>query len=128
MIKEVYAAEVPLGGQKGGFEGLGPLGLVNIPAGDAPRVFATVIGNVIGLMTVIGALWFLFQVIIAGYSWLSAGNDKQKLAEAQGKLSSAVVGFGVVALAIVVVRVVATFLNIDIVLDPINAVRILTPR
>lgn len=127
ILQAVLAKEVDIGGPKGGFEGLGPLGLVGIPASEAPRVFAQVIGNIIGFMTVIGALWFLFQVIIAGYNWLGAGNDKQKLAEAQGKLTSSVIGFGVVALAIVVVRLVATLLGIDIALDPIKVIPLLTP-
>lgn len=129
FFQTVLAKEIEIGNEaKGiGFGGIGPLGLIGISPEQAPKVFAQVIGNIIGFMTVIGALWFLFQVIIAGYNWLGAGNDKQKISEAQGKLTYAVVGFGVVALAIVVVRLVATLLNIDIALDPIKVVPLLTP-
>lgn len=113
---------------KGGLKGIGPLGLEGRSPAEAPQIFANVISNVIGFMTIIGALWFLFQAIIAGYNWLGAGGDKQKVADARSKLTNAIFGMGVVALAIVLVRLVATLLKIEDVLDPIKAVQMLTPK
>lgn len=112
----------------GTFEGIGPLGLEGKTPADAPEIFAMIITNVVGFMTVIGGLWFLFQVLIAGFNWLGAGGDKQKLAEAQAKLTSGVVGFGVVALGIVLVRLVAALLKVDLILDPVKAIPMLTPQ
>lgn len=128
MIEILLAKEIPIGGSEGGFGGIGPLGLIGIPASQAPRVFATVISNVIAFMTIIGALWFMFQVFIAGYNWLSAGGDKQKVAEARGKLTQAVTGLVVVVIAIFFVRLIATLLGIEVALDPIEAVKLLTPK
>lgn len=119
--------EVPIGGSGGGFGGIGPLGLEGKQPGDAPAVFATVISNIVGFLTLVGAVWFIFQVIISGYSIMSAGGDKQKLSDAKSKLTSSIIGLGVVVLAIVLVRLVATLLKIDVVLDPTKAIDLLTP-
>lgn len=112
----------------GRFQGIGPLGLETLPTGEAPRIFATVISNVIGFLTIVAGLWFLFQVIIAGYGWLTAGADKQKLADAQGKLTSSVLGLTIVVVAIFFVRLITTLLGIEVILDPIRAVQELTPK
>ena len=118
------AASQPIGGE---FKGIGPLGLEGKSATDAPVLFATIISNIVGFLTIVGALWFLFLVIIAGYGIMSAGGDKQKIADARGKLTSGVIGLGVVAVGIVLVRLVALLLGIDVVLDPTKAIDLLTP-
>lgn len=120
---EKLTAEQPLGR----FSGLGPLGLENKFTGDAPEIFATIISNIVGLMTVIGAIWFLVQIIIAGLQWLSAGDDKQKLAGAKSKLGTSIIGFGIVVLAIVIARIMARLLKVDIVFDPVTIIEILKP-
>lgn len=114
--------------QLGTFKGLGPLGLEGKTPADAPAIFALVISNIVGLMTVIGALWFLIQIIIAGLQWLSAGDDKQKLAGAKSKLGTSIIGFGIVVLAIVIARIIAAFLGIRVVFDPVIIINnVLTP-
>lgn len=124
-----YLAQIPKDIPGGGeFRGIGPLGLEGKAVADAPVVFGTIISNVIGFMTIVGALWFIFQVMIAGYNWMTAGGDKQKLADAKGKVTSSIVGLGIVALAVVLVRLVALLLKIDVVLDPINAIKLLSPK
>lgn len=109
----------------GSFKGLGPLG--SPTEGTATTLFASVLSSVIGFMTIIGALWFLFQVIISGYNWLSAGGDKQKIAEAQSKLTNAIIGLIVVVAAIFVVRLVTDLLGIPDVLDPAGIIDQLKP-
>lgn len=116
--------EIPGGGE---FRGIGPLGLEGKAVSDAPAVFGQVISSVIGFLTVVGALWFIFLVITAGYNWMTAGGDKQKLADAKSKLTHGVIGLGVVALAIILVRLVTQLLGIDVVLDPTKAIPLLTP-
>lgn len=130
MFEILLAAqqEIPIGGNQGGFGGIGPLGLENIRPEDAPRVFATVISNILAFMTIVGVLWFTFMVFIAGYNWLASGGDKQKLGDARAKLSAAVFGLVLVVIAIFFVRLITTLLGIEIALDPIKAVQMLTPR
>lgn len=128
MIIMEYLAQVPTAFPGGGeLRGIGPLGLANKPPGSADVIFAQVISNIIGFLTIVAGLWFLFNVIIAGFGWLSAGGDKQKLADAQGKLTSSVIGLTVVVIGIFIVRLVTNLLGIQLVLDPVGAILNLRP-
>lgn len=121
-----YLAQVPTSLPGGGqFKGIGPLG--NFGRDEAPKVFSDVLSSVVGFLTIVAALWFIFMVVTAGYNWMSAGGDKQKVADAKSKLTHAVIGLGVVALGIILVRLVAQLLGIDVVLDPTKAIPLLTP-
>lgn len=77
----------------------------------------TVIGSIIGFLTIVSALWFFIQFIIAGFSWISAGGDKTALENARKKLMNSVIGITIVAAAWVIVGVIGTMLGLDI-LDP----------
>lgn len=106
--------------------GIGPLG--NFTPVDAARIFGSIISSIIGFLTVVAGLWFIFNIIIAGYGWLSAGGDKQKLADAQAKLTSSVIGLLVVVVAIFFVRFVTALLEIELVLDPVKVIERLQPK
>lgn len=94
MIKVVKAATY----QYPPLEGVGNLGQVK-PA-DSPAVFTQVLSRVIALMTLGGLLYFLFQLIIAGYDWIAAGGDAQKIKRAQDKLWQSFLGVGFVLVAV----------------------------
>ena len=119
--------EIPVGGSGGGFGGIGPLGLEGKQPGEAPKVFSDIISTVIGFLTIVAALWFIFMVITGGYGWLSAGGDKQKVADAKSKITQAVIGLGVVVVGIIIVRLVTQILGIDVVLDPVKAIKLISP-
>ena len=127
-MTSLFQVPVPIGGKEG-FRGFGPLGLENVDIlSTAPLIFSTIISNIIGFLTVVAGLWFIFNVIIAGYGWLAAGGDKQKLGEAQAKLTSSVIGLTVVVVGIFFVRLIATLLGIKLILDPLGAILELMPK
>lgn len=119
--------EIPIGGKGGGFGGIGPLGLEGKQPGEAPSVFSDLISTIVGFLTIVAALWFIFMVITGGYGWMTAGGDKQKLADAKSKITQAIIGLGVVTLGIVLVRLVTQLLGIDVALDPVKAIKLLSP-
>ncbi|MBI3290135.1 hypothetical protein HYZ78_01935 [Candidatus Microgenomates bacterium] len=116
------AASQPIGGE---FKGIGPLGR---PGDNAPQLFSNVLSTIIGFLTIVAALWFIFLVITAGYGMMSSGGDKQKFADARSKLTTGVIGLGFVVLAVILVRLVARLLGIDDVLDPMKAIPLLSPN
>ena len=92
MIQKIFAAGTPLG-PIGGSEGLGPWGKgVSIPG----TTIVTAISAIIGFLTLVAAIWFLFQFVIGGISWITAGGDKTKLTEAREKLTNAFIGLIIV--------------------------------
>jgi len=76
--------------------------------------FARFISNIIGIMTIIAFIWFLFSFLSGAISWLSSSGDKNKLQEAQKKITSALVGLVIVIAAIFIVKLVEIILSIKI--------------
>jgi len=64
---------------EGGFKGFGPLGLEDRSASDAPLIFNTFIRAVIGLLTIVAFIWFLFLLIFGAIGVLTSGGDKAKV-------------------------------------------------
>ena len=82
----------------------------------------SVVSAIIGFMTVIAGIWFMFQIIIAGYDWISAGGDKTKTEAAMHRIRNALIGLVIVVAAWVIVGVFGTILGLDI-LNPGNVLQ-----
>ncbi len=80
MILEIFGAiQNPLAGGYGGFaeEGKGLVGFLN---------------NIIRLLIVVGGLFAFFNLILAGYGFLSAGDDPKKMGAAWAKIWQSMIG------------------------------------
>lgn len=99
-MKFLVQQKVDLGEPIGG-EGLGPFGTIgqSISPGSGSEALERVTGAIsaiIGFMTVCAAIWFLFQFVIGGISWISAGGDKTKLQQARDRITNACIGLIIV--------------------------------
>lgn len=83
-------------------------------AAEAFKAFATVISNVIGVLTVVAGLWFGFQLIIGAYAWMSSGGDKAQLEGARNRITHAFLGLIIVVASIAVIGVFGKFLGWNI--------------
>src|SRR3989344_6925229 len=92
--------------------GIGNIGLQNNPGGGV-AVFTRVISVIIGFMTVIAAIYFLFILITGAISIIGAGGDKQALQNAQRKIVNGIIGVVVTVAAMFVMDLVANFLGIN---------------
>lgn len=73
-----------------------------------------VVSSIIGFLTICAALWFLFQILMAGYGWISAGGDTEKTTEAWHKITNAIIGLVIVVAAWVIVGLIGTMVGLDI--------------
>jgi hypothetical protein len=111
------------------FEGLGPLGgeVVSfiVGAGEVPTnalgLFYTILSNIIGIMTVVAAIWFVFQFFTAAIQILTSSGDKTKMEEARNKITQAVIGLVIVVAAIFLISLIGSLLGLNI-LGPWNFV------
>lgn len=124
MIDKVFAqTSQSLGGKIGG-EGLGPFGDVIYgfgPAGGTQGLIDVTrsISSVIGVMTVAAGIWFMFQLLVGGFFWISSGGDKAKLHEARERLTNAFLGLVIVVGGWSILALTGQFLGFDIVVgDP----------
>lgn len=89
LVKKAFAVKL------GTFEALGDN--PNLDPSTTPLLqLENIISAVIGVMTLCGGLYFVFQVITSAYHWMNSGGDKAKLSQAQQKLVDAVTGLVVV--------------------------------
>ena len=106
-------AETPV--DLGRFVGLGPLGSPSATEADpGTSALANFISTVIGIMTVIAFIWFIFPLFIGAIGWLASGGDKARLQEAQKKIPTAIIGLVIVISAIFLIKIIEVIFGINI--------------
>jgi hypothetical protein len=85
----------------GGLKGFGPLGLEQNQ--DGVTVFTTFISSAIGLITLIGIIWFVFIFITGALGIITSGGDKNSLESAKKKISSGLIGLVVMFFAMLII-------------------------
>ena len=113
MIINSLLAQYDLGtiGKRPGFgPWIAPLSGANA---DPSILLSRIISNVLGVMTIGAGIWFLFQVIVAGYNYLSAGGDKARIENAGRKLTNSLIGIAIVVAAYGLIGILGTFLGVE---------------
>ncbi len=119
--------EKPLG-RIGEGEGFGPWGNLDLSSiGPAAQAFAKIISNIIGILTLIAGIWFIFQFITGAFSIMSASGDPKKMGEASAKIRSAVIGLVVVVVAYALMSLLGKILGFDF-LRPVTLIERLGPK
>ncbi len=103
--------------------GLGPVAsaLCKLSSADSELVggeFNRIIGFFLVFMTITASIWFMFQMITAGYGWLSAGGDKNKTEEAFHKITNSVIGLVIVVSAWILIGIIGKIVGLDDILNP----------
>ncbi len=73
------------------------------------------LSNIFKLAGVVAGIFFVVQLILAGYGYLSANGDPKKTGEAWNKITQSIIGLVIVAAAFIIASVVGSILNIDII-------------
>lgn len=123
-ISKIYAADKGLGCDTNNSFGLVAKFLCGLnptdPDGNADKVgikFNEIVSALIGILTLFAGLWFLIQVITAGYQWIAAGGDGKQVQAAREKITNSIIGLIIVVIAWVIVGLVGELLGLNI-LDP----------
>jgi len=103
----------------GNLHGLGPLGdvidkLTPADVSPASNLFTKVISTIIGLITIVAGIWFLIQLLLAGFNWISSSGDKNKVQEAQHKITNSVIGLTIVVAAYALTSLLGKILGINV--------------
>ena len=121
-IKPIIAqVEYPLGS----LQGIGKLGSA-APA-DAANRATSLISTIIGLLSIIGILFFAFQLILGAIKIIGANGDKNKVSEGQNQLTQGVIGVVIIIAAVFVASSISSLLGISNIMDLshwINIIRV----
>ena len=64
--------------------------------GEAPGLI-TFLSNIVKLLIIIGGIYALINIVLAGYGFLSAGDDPKKIQAATGKIWQSLIGLLIMA-------------------------------
>jgi hypothetical protein len=71
------------------------------------------LGNIVKTLIAIAALYALFNLVLAGYAFMSAGDDPKKIAGAWAKIWQTILGLTVAAGAFVIAGIIGQILFDD---------------
>ncbi len=77
------------------------------------------LSTVIGTMTTFGSLAFVIYFFVGAIKWITAGGDKNKVAEAQSQMTQGAIGLIAMVASYFIVGLVGNILGLDI-LNPIQ--------
>lgn len=81
----------------------------NISATEAFETFAS---NIVGVLTIIGALYFTIQIIFAGYAFISSQGDPKMMESARTRITEGILGLFIVVIALGLASLIANLLGI----------------
>jgi hypothetical protein len=76
------------------------------------------ISSIIGIMTTFASIWFLFQILYAGYEWISAGGDTKKITSSRDRITHAFIGLVIIVGAWSLLAVAGQFFGYNTLIDP----------
>jgi len=116
----------PIGGERD--SGLGPWSWLfqEKDVSMSAAIFTSIISRIIGIMTIIAGIWFIFQFIIGAYSYMTAAGDQQKMSNATKKITSALIGLTIIVAAYAIISLLGALLGFEI-LKPGEVIKILGP-
>jgi hypothetical protein len=114
---QLAQAKTPLGTFGSGSQGeLGPFAGKSITSPLATIV--DYVSSIVGIMTIFASIWFLFNILYAGYEWISAGGDTKKVAGARDRITHAFMGLVIIAGAWSLLAIAGQFLGYNTLVSP----------
>ena len=87
------------------------------PGTNGTAAMEKIIGQTIGVLTIIAIIYFVIQVILGGYAFISAQGDPKAIEAARKRLTDGVLGVVIVIVAVGLGSLVATLFGITNILD-----------
>lgn len=83
------------------------------PPGSIKGEIGPIINNALIIVFAVAALLVLVYLIIGAFQWIVSGGDKEAVGKARARITHALVGFLILALAFVIINVVGNISGID---------------
>jgi hypothetical protein len=86
----------------------------------------SLISSMIGLLTVLGGIFFVFFFVLGAFQWITAGGDSSKVEKARNQMIQGVLGLVVMVAAYAIIGLIGTVVGLDL-LRPGAALQRLQP-
>lgn len=107
--------------------GSGKNGLSAVTAAAGASTLERVLSVALGGFTLVAVIYFLFTLVIAAYTWLSAASDQGKVTKARDMMTNGLIGLLILVAVYAIAGVVGTMLGIKI-LEPGKLLLQLVPK
>jgi hypothetical protein len=87
------------------------------PTANPAAQLETIISGIIGVMTIIGVIYFTLQIILAGFTLISSQGDPKELETGKKRLTNSVLGLAIVVLAYGLGALLASLLGMNNIFD-----------
>lgn len=107
-----YLAEkIPLGLIEGKE---GPLTTVNNNICGVSNFFTDIVSKTVGVLSVVGILWFVVQFMIGAFQWISAGGDPKQLESARSRIIQSVLGLVIILSVLILTSFIGSIFGFEI--------------
>jgi hypothetical protein len=96
-------------------------GKVNLPdplkalnKGTASASVSSFLSQIVALIYAVATVVFFFMIIFGAFQWMTSGGDKEAAGKARSRITYAVIGFVLLALAFVIASVVSSITGFKI--------------
>jgi len=90
---------------------------------EATSMLEKFISQIVGVLTISAVIFFVIQIILAGYGFISSQGDEKKMETNRSKLTNGVLGLFIVVIALGLGSLLAKLLGID---NPMDLEQIFT--
>lgn len=92
-----------------------PTEIANLTKNGGAAGIGGFLSTIVNFMIIIGGTGFVIMLVVAGLQWVFSGGSKEKIASAQARITWAVIGLILLALARLIIAVLENVLNFKIV-------------
>jgi hypothetical protein len=125
-MKNLAQGTIPIA-PNGGFKGYGPLGLEGAAgAVSSDYLLQTFISSVIGIISIVAIIWFVFVLISGGISYLSSGADKNAVEGARKKITNGLIGLLITLFGIFILNLAGQIFGIPDILNIVGMLNVIT--
>lgn len=87
--------------------------LEKLGMGEGAELIAQLIANFLKIAFSLSGLILLGMLLAGGIQWMTAGGDKEKIAKAQGRITSALIGFVIFMSVFAIINFIAPALGLE---------------
>lgn len=87
------------------------------PGTNPISTFESIISSVIGILTIVGVIYFTIQIILAGYKLMASQGDPKEFESGKKRLTTNVIGLIVIIVAYGLGALIASLLGMNSIFD-----------